>query len=118
MSGRLIGVLIILVGAALAYRGVWMPLQQAQAGAASITLHGGIKLALVAPMCVVFGSGYALGGGRFHQAMHNTDPDKVRRWGKTSGFGWLLILISFAAAFGLHQWMQHSLHALGYGSAG
>ncbi|KHL56481.1 hypothetical protein [Xanthomonas cannabis] len=118
MSGRLIGVLIILVGAALAYWGVWMPLQQAQAGAASITLHGGIKLALVAPMCVVFGSGYALGGGRFHQAMHNTDPDKVRRWGKTSGFGWLLILISFAAAFGLHQWMQHSLHALGYGSAG
>lgn len=50
--------------------------------------------------------------------MQNTDPDKVRRWGKTSGTGWLLLLVSFAAAFALHQWMQNTLRALGYGYAG
>ncbi|MBB4132250.1 hypothetical protein [Xanthomonas sp. 3075] len=118
MSGRLIGVLILLVGAALAYWAVWMPLEQARAGAESITLHGGMKLALVIPMCLLFGIGYAVGGGRFHQSIHNSDPDKVRRWGKTSGIGWLLILVSVAAAFGLYQWLQHTLHGLGYGSAG
>ncbi|CAD2256570.1 hypothetical protein QSH46_018060 [Xanthomonas arboricola pv. juglandis] len=118
MSARLMGVLILLVGAAVAYWGVWMPLQQAQAGVASITLPGGIKLALLVPMCVVFGIGYVVGGGSFHQRMQNTDPDKVRRWGKTSGTGWLLLLVSFAAAFALHQWMQNTLRALGYGYAG
>ncbi|WIX25597.1 hypothetical protein PUV44_01215 [Xanthomonas arboricola pv. corylina] len=118
MSARLMGVLIVLMGVALTYWGVWMPLEQARAGAQSITLHGGMKLALLVPMCFVFGVGYVAGGESFHHRMQNTDPGKVRRWGKTSAIGWLLILGSFTASFGLYQWLQHTLRALGYGSAG
>lgn len=66
------GVLIVLVGIALTYWGVWMPLEQARAGAESITLHGGMKLALMVPMCFVFGVGYVTGGESFHHRMQNT----------------------------------------------
>lgn len=83
MSLRLLGVLLLVGAAVCAYFGVWQPLQQARAGAESITLYGGMKLAFVVPVCTLFGLGYVLGGGRFHLAIQNHDPDKARRWGRT-----------------------------------
>jgi hypothetical protein len=75
MKSRLFGVLLLTLGLVCGYFGLWQPLRQAQAGAESITLYGGLKLTWLIPVCVLFGLGCLLGGGRFATAMHNHDPD-------------------------------------------
>ncbi len=114
-KARALGVLALLIGGALAYWCVWLPWQQAHAGAASISLS--MKGSMIVPLALIFGLGLLVGGNRFYLAMHN-DPARAQRWGKTSPLGWLLIAASLAAGGGLYYWLQQTLRGLGYFSAG
>jgi hypothetical protein len=104
---RLGGLLSIAIGLGIAWFTLWMPLQQARAGAAEISMH--IKAAYVlVPFALVFGTAFLAGGTRAQYRDVTHQPPKL------TPLGWMLMAATLVLA-GLCFWyVQGQFAALGY----
>ncbi|WP_117195992.1 hypothetical protein [Rhizobium terrae] len=104
MKYRLGGLLVLLVGAAVAWVAIWQPLHQAQLGADTVAWMPRIVVLLA--VCAVFGLYFLLTGNRYPYR------DVERRTLTTAG--WILFAITAAAAIAGFFWMDMTLKSLGY----
>jgi hypothetical protein len=104
---RIIGVLLVLCGGVLIYLSIYLPLQQARAHAAHLTLSDrGVWLppvmALIGLLVIVF------------PKMTTFDTVLVNQNKKLSLVGWLVVAVLLAIGFGMQLWFNSQLKALGY----
>jgi hypothetical protein len=104
---RIIGVLLVLCGGVLVYLTIYLPLQQARAHAAHLTLSDkGVWLppvmALIGLLVIVF------------PRMSTFDTVLVNQNKKLSLVGWLAVAVLLAIGLGVQLWFNSQLKALGY----
>jgi hypothetical protein len=110
MSGlrvRMIGLLLIAAGVAAAWLFGLRPLQQAQAGADHVEIAQ--KVFLFAPMAVIFGLAFLIGGGPAGDLMMGPPRTKQQHLAV-----WPLFALALAAGGLSYWWFEGKLHALGY----
>jgi len=106
-AARIIGVLLILCAAVLIYLSIYLPLQQARAHAAHLTLSDrGVWLP---PDMVLIGLLVI-----FFPKVTTYDTVLVNQKKKLSLVGWLLLAVLLAIGFGVQLWFNGQLQALGY----
>lgn len=106
-KARLLGAAIIAAGSGIAWLAMIRPLQQAHAGAASVTMS--IKAFLVAPMLLCAGLVLLLGGAVVMNAFRTPPSGRQQHlivWGTA-----VATLLSGAIGF---WWFQQQLSILGY----
>jgi len=108
-AARIIGVLLLLCSGVLIYLAIYLPLQQARAHAAHLTLSDrGVWLppdmALIGLLVIVF------------PKVTTFDTVLVNQQKKLSLVGWLLVAVLLAIGLGVQLWFNGQLKALGYQS--
>ncbi len=104
---RLGGLLSIALGVGIGWFTLWMPLQQARAGAAEISMH--IKAAYVlVPLALVFGAAFVVGGRRAQYRDVTQQPPKL------TPLGWMLLALTAVLAGVCFWYLQSQFAALGY----
>lgn len=100
------GLLLLLVGAAIAWFFLLRPLQEAQAGVAEI--HYQLKAFVIVPACIVFGLGFLLAGNglQYRDAEHKN----------LTATGWVLVAVVAVLTAAGYWWFQQAFFALGYHS--
>jgi hypothetical protein len=99
-----------LAGAALAgWLFIARPLQQAASGAARISFQGKIAYVLV-PALIVYGAAFLLGGENARYRDTSTHPPRL------TPLGWVLMILTLAAAGLCFWWVEAQFSALGYRS--
>ena len=106
-AARIIGVLLILCAAVLIYLSIYLPLQQARAHAAHLTL--GDRGVWLPPDMVLIGLLVI-----FFPKVTTYDTVLVNQKKKLSLVGWLLLAVLLAIGFGVQLWFNGQLQALGY----
>ena len=114
MKYRLGGLLLLLLSVVIGYFAVYAPLHDAALGAKAVRTS--LKGTMILPLCALMGLGLLTGGQQFYRLVQN-DPEKAKRYGKASLWGWIIFIIGFAMGFGLHEWEQQQLAILGYVSS-
>ena len=106
---RLWGFAGVAAAAVLGWFFLWTPLQRARAGVPEIEMIG--KAAYVgAPLMLVFGLAFLLGGEGMKYRDTSTDPPRL------TGIGWVILLLATALGIGTFLWMEAQFTALGYTS--
>lgn len=104
---RLGGLLSIAIGLGVAWFTLWMPLQQARAGAAEISMH--LKAAYVlVPFALVFGLAFLVGGTRTRYRDVTHQPPRL------TPLGWMLMVLALVLAGVCFWYVQAQLATLGY----
>jgi len=106
-AARIIGVLLILCAAVLIYLSIYLPLHQARAHAAHLTVSDrGVWLppdmVLIGLLVIVF------------PKVTTFDTVLVNQKKKLSLVGWLLVAALLVIGFGVQLWFNSQLKALGY----
>lgn len=101
---RLGGLLVLLIGAAVAWSAIWQPLHQAQLGADTVAWMPRIVVLLA--VCAVFGLYFLLTGNRY--------PYRDVERSTLTVAGWILFAITAVAAVAGFFWMDTTLKSLGY----
>ncbi|MDR6820278.1 hypothetical protein J2X76_005475 [Neorhizobium sp. 2083] len=101
---RLGGLLVLIVGAVVAWSAIWQPLQQAELGVDTVAWMPRIVVLLA--VCAVFGLYFLLTGNRY--------PYRDVERSTLTVAGWLLFAITAVAALGGFFWMDMTLKSLGY----
>jgi hypothetical protein len=107
LKARLLGIVLIGAGLALAWYFGLGPLREAQAGATEVSYS--VKLFVVAPMAVLSGLVLLVGGASVADAI--THPPRTRR---QHLIVWPLFAASLAVGGLAYWWFDAQLHALGY----
>jgi hypothetical protein len=105
MTTRVMGFAMLLAGFVFGYLGAWMPLTDAAAHKASITLYA--KAAMLCPVAIVFGLIYLVFNEKQVDDMFG---DRERR----QPLFWFVAVIAIAAGVGLYFWIDSGLSAAGY----
>ena len=101
---RLGGLLCLVIAAAAFWWGIWSPLQQADAGAA--TIRWAPRLMLLVSMCVVFGVFFLATGGRY--------PYRDAERQTFTPVGWVLVSVFAVVSLGGYYGMTVALSSMGY----
>ncbi|WP_200896899.1 hypothetical protein [Devosia soli] len=101
---RLGGLLAIAVGLGALYFFLWLPLQEAQAGAAQVSYQ--LRVFALVPLCLVFGLIFLLFGERFE---YRTPDHK-----NLTAAGWIALAIVAALTAMGWWWFDQQFAALGY----
>ena len=101
---RLGGVVCLLVAAAVAWWGVWLPLEEARAGAAEVRWP--LRVVVLVPLAAVFGLFFLIAGARYPYR------DAARQ--TLTPVGWALFAVIAVAALSSYLWVSTTLSALGY----
>lgn len=104
---RLIGLMLVGGGAALAWFFGFRPLQDARAGAAEVSYS--VKLFVAAPLAIVLGVALLLGGARLGALVGG--PPRTRAQHLAT---WPLVIVALAAGLAAWWWFDGELRALGY----
>lgn len=107
LSVRLMGLFSIGVGLVFAWFFMLAPLRQARAGAQEITLHLNVAFA-GAPLFVVMGMAFLIGGQAFKEATEPQNPPRMPL------VMWLLIGLTLALAGVCYWYVESQFAALGY----
>ena len=100
------GLFFIVGGAVLAYLSIWLPYQQARAGAQTVSLHRtGVALAILFPLM-----GIILAAGGATAANHI----KAQTAGRKTRLGWVYVVIIGAIALGVYLIVERKFEAMGY----
>ncbi len=110
MKYRSLGLFLLLLTAAIAYFEVYAPLHDAVLG---LSVRLSMKGAVAIPILLIVGLGFVIGGEHFHALIHN-DAETAKRYGKSSLWGWLFVIVGFAGGVCLYLWLKQHLAALGY----
>jgi hypothetical protein len=102
---RFLGLVMLVAGLVMGYLGAWMPLTDAAAHKASITLYA--KAATLCPVAIVFGLIYLVFNEKEVDEMFG---DRERR----QPLFWFVVVITLAAGVGLYFWIDSGLSAAGY----
>ena len=93
-------------GAVLAYLSIWLPYQQARAGAQTVSLNrSGITLAVLFPLV-----GLILTAGGETAANHI----KAQTTGKKTKLGWVYVAVIAAIALGVYLVVENKFEQMGY----
>jgi hypothetical protein len=104
---RLSGMAAAAAGFVLGWFFIYLPLQRARAGVPDVRLYGRFAF-VAAPLLVVVGLAYMLGGERLQfNADSGAQPAPSR-------MGWAIILTATAVGIGTFLWVDAQLSALGY----
>jgi hypothetical protein len=101
---RLGGILGILVGLFFSWWGIWLPLQDAQAGLPVIYFQ--TRAAILVPLAMVFGLFFLLFGDRY--------PYRDIERKTLTPTGWILFAIVAVAGLGTYFWVETTFSGLGY----
>ena len=102
---RFMGLVMLVAGLVMGYLGAWMPLTEAAAHKASITLYA--KAMVLCPLALVFGLIYLVFNEKQVDEMFG---DRERR----QPMFWFVAIITGAAGLGLYSWIESGLSAAGY----
>jgi hypothetical protein len=102
---RLGGLFCLAIAAAAGWFFIWLPLEQARAGAAEVEYS--IKAFVFVPFAAVFGLFFLLFG--------DSVPYRNAARQNFTAAGWLLFLIAAAASGAGFWWFKAQFDALGYG---
>jgi len=101
---RLGGLVLIAVGVAVGWFFLWLPLQQAQAGAPEVSYQ--LKAFILVPLCIIFGAGFILAGERLQYRNEQHTNLTV--------LGWVLFIVAAVLTAAGYIWFQQQFSALGY----
>lgn len=106
LKARAGGLLLLLVGAAIAWFFLLRPLQEAQAGVPEI--HYQLKAFVIVPACIVFGLGFLIAGSglKYRDADHKN----------LTAIGWILFAVVAVLTATGYWWLEQQFSALGYRS--
>ena len=104
LRNRLGGALLLAIGAAVAWFALWVPLEEARAGAPEV--RWSLRVAVLVPLCLVFGL-FLLAAGDRHPYR-----DVERR--TLTPVGWGLMAAIAVSAFAVWWWMDSTMAGLGY----
>jgi hypothetical protein len=114
MKSRVGGVVLLILGAFIAYVAIDVPIHDASAHAARVETN--IKGALFAPMVLLLGIGGVVQGRRFFDALQTPDPRRPGR-GSLTRFGWMFVIVAVVAGGLTYFGLQTYLSSLGYRDA-
>ena len=104
LRNRLGGLLACVLGAALAWHGIWLPLQAAWAHAPEVRYQ--TTIFAIVPFLIVFGLFLLIGGAKWPYR-------DVERQTLTPA-GWALMAVVAISAAGSFFWLTRTFAALGY----
>ena len=104
---RLGGAVIAAIGAFLGKLTIYDVWRQASAGAPSVSIH--MKGVVIAVACLLGGLAMIAAGPAVESpSFRNPDTNKL------TPFGYLIVLLLLAPAFGFYWWFEHKLGGMGY----
>jgi hypothetical protein len=108
MWPRTIGLAMVAGGVALGWFFGLKPLWDAEAGLVR-EVQVGMKLFLVAPMCILFGAMLLIGGRSVGESFAGPPQTARDHW-----LIWPAFAVACAAGFGAWWWMEQRLEAIGF----
>ena len=101
---RLGGLLCLVIAVAAGWWGIWLPYQQAMAGAAEVQYS--LKVFVLAPAALIFGLFFVIFG--------DSVPYRDAEAQKLTSAGWALMAIVTLASGACFWWFKQAFETLGY----
>jgi hypothetical protein len=108
MRGRLFGLILLMVGVAIAYFFIMGPLAEARAGAEEVRFS--VQAFVVAPMALITGILLLIGGNSLLELIDGP-PESPAQWIVTIG----ILAVVAIAGLGGYWWFNTVMEKLGYG---
>lgn len=107
LKWRLIGLIFVGAGGAMAWFFGFRPLQEARTGAAEVSYS--VKLFVAAPLAIIVGLTLLIGGARMGALVGGPPRTRAQHFAT-----WPLVIVALAAGLAAWWWFDGELRALGY----